>query len=104
MTLVKTSSAVALKKGQRRMGSLAEGEPHAPMSFQTQGTQATSTDIGSDHDDDVVEVPSPHGAVRSLAYPATRVAVGVSAESQVEFIKKVKDLRETLGKTQNALY
>uniref|UniRef100_A0AAV1TSP8 Uncharacterized protein n=1 Tax=Peronospora matthiolae TaxID=2874970 RepID=A0AAV1TSP8_9STRA len=49
---------------QRRMGILAEGETHTPMSFQTQGTHATSLDIGSDHEDDVVEVPAPRGTVR----------------------------------------
>uniref|UniRef100_A0AAV1TXD0 Uncharacterized protein n=1 Tax=Peronospora matthiolae TaxID=2874970 RepID=A0AAV1TXD0_9STRA len=73
------------------------------MSFQTQGTHATSPDIGSDHDDDVVEVPAPHGTTNSLAYQATPVAVGVSAESHAELVKKVEDLRETLGQTQNAL-
>uniref|UniRef100_A0AAV1V676 Uncharacterized protein n=1 Tax=Peronospora matthiolae TaxID=2874970 RepID=A0AAV1V676_9STRA len=47
------------QKRQRRSEILAGDESHTPMS-QTQGTHATSPDIGSDHDDDVVEVPAPH--------------------------------------------
>uniref|UniRef100_A0AAV1TW54 Uncharacterized protein n=1 Tax=Peronospora matthiolae TaxID=2874970 RepID=A0AAV1TW54_9STRA len=88
---------------QDELGSLAEGESHTPMSFQTQGTHATSPDIDRDHDDGVVEVPAPHGTISSLAYQATPVAVGVSSEIHAELVKKVEDLGETLGQTQNAL-
>uniref|UniRef100_A0AAV1VH95 Uncharacterized protein n=1 Tax=Peronospora matthiolae TaxID=2874970 RepID=A0AAV1VH95_9STRA len=73
------------------------------MSFQTQGTHATSPDIGSDHDDEVAEVTAPHGAVSSLDYHATTVKGGASAESHAELAKKVDDFRETLGQSQNAL-
>uniref|UniRef100_A0AAV1UC53 Uncharacterized protein n=2 Tax=Peronospora matthiolae TaxID=2874970 RepID=A0AAV1UC53_9STRA len=91
------------QKRQLRMGGLAEGESHTPMSFQTQGTHATSPDIGSDHDEDVVKVPATHGTLSSLAYQAMPVAVGVSAESHGELVKKVEDLRGILGQTQNAV-
>uniref|UniRef100_A0AAV1U9H7 Uncharacterized protein n=1 Tax=Peronospora matthiolae TaxID=2874970 RepID=A0AAV1U9H7_9STRA len=91
------------QKRQRRMGSLAEGEAHTPMSFQTQGTHATSPDIGSDIDEDVVKVPATLGTLSSLAYQAMPVAVGVSAESHGELVKKVEDLRGILGQTQNAV-
>uniref|UniRef100_A0AAV1T770 Uncharacterized protein n=1 Tax=Peronospora matthiolae TaxID=2874970 RepID=A0AAV1T770_9STRA len=73
------------------------------MSFQTRGIHATSPDIGSDHDDDVVQLTAPHEAVSSLAYQATPVAFGVSAESHDELVKKLEDLRETYGQTQNTL-
>uniref|UniRef100_A0AAV1T817 Uncharacterized protein n=1 Tax=Peronospora matthiolae TaxID=2874970 RepID=A0AAV1T817_9STRA len=73
------------------------------MSLQTQGTHATSPDIVSDHDNDVVGVTASHGAVSSIACQATPVAVGVSDESQDELVKKVEDLREILGQTQNTL-
>ena len=42
------------------MGSLAEGVPQTPTSFQTQGTPATLPDTGIGHDDDVVSVVSRH--------------------------------------------
>uniref|UniRef100_A0AAV1V2H5 Uncharacterized protein n=1 Tax=Peronospora matthiolae TaxID=2874970 RepID=A0AAV1V2H5_9STRA len=87
------------QKRQRRSDILDGDESHTPMSFQTQGTHATSPDIGSDHDDEVVEVPAPHKPGSSLAYQATPVAVGVSAESQTELVKRAEDLRETLGPT-----
>uniref|UniRef100_A0AAV1UHK2 Uncharacterized protein n=1 Tax=Peronospora matthiolae TaxID=2874970 RepID=A0AAV1UHK2_9STRA len=48
------------------------------MSFQTQGTHATSPDLAP-------------------------VEVGVSAKSHAELVEKVEDLRETLSQTQNAL-
>uniref|UniRef100_A0AAV1TJD2 Uncharacterized protein n=1 Tax=Peronospora matthiolae TaxID=2874970 RepID=A0AAV1TJD2_9STRA len=76
------------QKRQRRMVNLAEGESHT-MSFQTQGTHTTSPNIGSDHDDDVFEVPAPHGNVSSLAHQATPVAIGVLAEIHAELVKKV---------------
>uniref|UniRef100_A0AAV1T5P3 Uncharacterized protein n=1 Tax=Peronospora matthiolae TaxID=2874970 RepID=A0AAV1T5P3_9STRA len=83
------------QKRHRRLGSLAEGKSHTPMSFQTQGSYATSPNISSDRDDDVVEVPAPHGTVSSLACHATPVAVGASAKSHAELVKKVEDLRDT---------
>uniref|UniRef100_A0AAV1UNA1 Uncharacterized protein n=1 Tax=Peronospora matthiolae TaxID=2874970 RepID=A0AAV1UNA1_9STRA len=91
------------QKRQRRMCSLAEGEPYTPIVFQTQGTHTTSADIDSDHHDDVVKIPVPHGTVSSLAYQATPVSVVVSAEGHAELVKKAEDLRETLRQTQNAL-
>uniref|UniRef100_A0AAV1UT88 Uncharacterized protein n=1 Tax=Peronospora matthiolae TaxID=2874970 RepID=A0AAV1UT88_9STRA len=91
------------QKRQGRMGSLSVGESHTPMSFQTQETHATSPDIGSEHEDDFFEVLAPHGTVSFLAYQATPVAVGVSAESQAELVKKVENLSGTLGQTHNAL-
>ena len=43
-----------VQKHPRRMGNLAEGESHTPMSSPTPGTHATSPDISIGHDDDVV--------------------------------------------------
>uniref|UniRef100_A0AAV1T7S5 Uncharacterized protein n=1 Tax=Peronospora matthiolae TaxID=2874970 RepID=A0AAV1T7S5_9STRA len=60
-------------------------------------------DIVSDYDNDVVGVTAPLGAVSSLAYQATPVAVGVSDKSHDELVKKVEDFREILGQTQNTL-
>ena len=43
-----------VQKHPRRMSSLAEGEPHTPMSSPTPGTHGTLPDTGIGHDDDVV--------------------------------------------------
>uniref|UniRef100_A0AAV1TWU0 Uncharacterized protein n=1 Tax=Peronospora matthiolae TaxID=2874970 RepID=A0AAV1TWU0_9STRA len=86
VTLVKTSSAVALKN------------VHG-----TQGTHATPPDIGSDHGEEVVEEPAPQGSVSSLSFQEMPVAVEVPTESHAELVKKVEDLRETFGQSRNAL-
>ena len=73
------------------------------MSYQIPDTLATSPDTGIGHDDDVVEVPSPHETGGSLSRQATPVAVGVSATAHEALVHEVKSLRETLGKTQRTL-
>lgn len=61
------------------MGNFAEGVSQTPMNSQTQEAFAASVDTGFDHDDNVVEVSSPHGTGGSRVYQAKPVAVGVSA-------------------------
>uniref|UniRef100_M4BQ56 Uncharacterized protein n=1 Tax=Hyaloperonospora arabidopsidis (strain Emoy2) TaxID=559515 RepID=M4BQ56_HYAAE len=62
-----------VQKHPRRMGSLAEGESHTPMSSPTLGTHATLPNIGIGHDDDVVSGVSPHGTGGSLDHRAASV-------------------------------
>ena len=94
---------MVLKKHPRRMGSLAEGESHTPMSSPTPGTHSTSPNIGIDHDDDIVSGVSPHGTGGSLAHRAASVEVGIPKEDHEKVLLKLNGLRETLDKTQSAL-
>uniref|UniRef100_A0AAV1TMA3 Uncharacterized protein n=1 Tax=Peronospora matthiolae TaxID=2874970 RepID=A0AAV1TMA3_9STRA len=64
------------QKPPKHMGSLAEGGPHIPMNFQTQGTQATLPDT------------------------AKSVAAGVPVEAHEKLVLEVKGLQEALGKSQ----
>uniref|UniRef100_A0AAV1T260 Uncharacterized protein n=1 Tax=Peronospora matthiolae TaxID=2874970 RepID=A0AAV1T260_9STRA len=64
------------QKPPKHMGSLAEGVPQIPMSFQTQGTHATLPDT------------------------AKSVAAGVSVEAHEKLVLEVKGLQEALGKSQ----
>uniref|UniRef100_A0AAV1V920 Uncharacterized protein n=1 Tax=Peronospora matthiolae TaxID=2874970 RepID=A0AAV1V920_9STRA len=64
------------QKHPKHMGSLAEGVPQIPMSFQTQGTHATLPDT------------------------AKSVAAGVPEEAHKKVVLEVKGLQEALGKSQ----
>ena len=79
------------------MGNLVEGVSRTPMSSQTRGIPATSTNTGIGHDDDVVEDPSLHGTGGSLVGQAMPVAVSVSAAANEALVHEVNSLRETLG-------
>ena len=92
-----------VQKHQWRMGSLAEGVPQTPTSFQTQGTPATLPGTGIGHDDDVVSVVSRHETDDSHAHRAASVVAGVPAEDHARLVLEVNGLRETLGKTQSML-
>uniref|UniRef100_M4C4B7 Uncharacterized protein n=1 Tax=Hyaloperonospora arabidopsidis (strain Emoy2) TaxID=559515 RepID=M4C4B7_HYAAE len=87
----------------RHMGSLAGRVFRTPMSSQTQGFPATSSDTGIGHDDDVVAVLSPHGTGGSLAGQSTPAAFGVLAAAHEALVHEVNSLRETLGQTQRTL-
>uniref|UniRef100_M4BFD3 Uncharacterized protein n=1 Tax=Hyaloperonospora arabidopsidis (strain Emoy2) TaxID=559515 RepID=M4BFD3_HYAAE len=87
----------------RRMGNLAEGESHTPMSSPTPGTHATSPDIDISHDEDVVSGVSSHGTGGSITHRAASVEVGVPKEEHEKVLLELSGLRETLGKTQSAL-
>uniref|UniRef100_M4C5J8 Uncharacterized protein n=1 Tax=Hyaloperonospora arabidopsidis (strain Emoy2) TaxID=559515 RepID=M4C5J8_HYAAE len=91
------------QKHPRRMGNLAEGESHTPMSSPTQGTLATLPDIGIGHDDDVVPGVPPHGTGGSLTHRAASLKVGVPKEEHEKVLLELSGLGETLGKTQSAL-
>uniref|UniRef100_A0AAV1TSM0 Uncharacterized protein n=1 Tax=Peronospora matthiolae TaxID=2874970 RepID=A0AAV1TSM0_9STRA len=64
------------QKPPKQMGSLAEGVPQIPMSFQTHGTHATLPDT------------------------AKSVAAGVPVEAHEKLVLEVKGLQEALGKSQ----
>uniref|UniRef100_A0AAV1TFI9 Uncharacterized protein n=1 Tax=Peronospora matthiolae TaxID=2874970 RepID=A0AAV1TFI9_9STRA len=82
------------------MGSLAEGVPQIPMSFQAQGIHATLPDTGIGPDDDVVSVVSRHGNDDTHAHRAKSVAAGVPVEAHEKLVLEVKGLQEALGKSQ----
>uniref|UniRef100_A0AAV1UMA8 Uncharacterized protein n=1 Tax=Peronospora matthiolae TaxID=2874970 RepID=A0AAV1UMA8_9STRA len=88
------------QKPPKRMGSLAEGVPQIPMSFQTQGTHATLPDTGIGPDDDVVSVVSRHEIDDTHAHRAKSVVAGVPVEAHEKLVLEVKDLQEALGKSQ----
>uniref|UniRef100_A0AAV1TYI6 Uncharacterized protein n=1 Tax=Peronospora matthiolae TaxID=2874970 RepID=A0AAV1TYI6_9STRA len=81
------------------MGSLAEGVPQIPKSFQTQGTHATLPDTGIGPDD-VVSVVSRHEIDDTHAHRAKSVAAGVPVEAHEKLVLEVKGLQEALGKSQ----
>uniref|UniRef100_A0AAV1TNL8 Uncharacterized protein n=1 Tax=Peronospora matthiolae TaxID=2874970 RepID=A0AAV1TNL8_9STRA len=85
------------------MGSLAEGVPQIPMSFQTQGTHATLPDTGIGPDDDVVSVVSRHEIDDTHAHRAKSVAASIPVEAHEKLVLEVKGLQEALGKTHCAL-
>ena len=91
------------QKHPRHMKNLAEGVSRTPMSFQTQGTPATSPDTVIGHDDEVVAVTSPHGTGRSLAHQAMLVEAGVLAVAHEDLAHEVKSLLDTLSQTQCTL-
>uniref|UniRef100_A0AAV1UC75 Uncharacterized protein n=1 Tax=Peronospora matthiolae TaxID=2874970 RepID=A0AAV1UC75_9STRA len=64
------------QKPPKHMGSLAEGVPQIPMSFQNQSTHATLPDT------------------------AKSVAAGVPVEAHEKLVLEVKGLQEALGKSQ----
>ena len=68
------------EKRQRRTGNLAEGLPQTPMSSQTQGIHATSTDTGIDLCDNDASEASSHGTARSLARRETQEGADVSVQ------------------------
>uniref|UniRef100_A0AAV1UXM2 Uncharacterized protein n=1 Tax=Peronospora matthiolae TaxID=2874970 RepID=A0AAV1UXM2_9STRA len=82
------------------MGSLAEGGPQIPMSFQTQGTHATLPDTGIGPDDDVVSLVSRHEIYDTHAHRAKSVAAGVPVEAHEKLVLEVKGPQEALGKSQ----
>uniref|UniRef100_A0AAV1T4L6 Uncharacterized protein n=1 Tax=Peronospora matthiolae TaxID=2874970 RepID=A0AAV1T4L6_9STRA len=88
------------QKPPKHMGSLAEGVPQIPMSFQTQGTHATLPDTGIGPDDDVVLVVSRHGIDDTHAHRAKSVAAGAPVEAHEKLVLEVKGLQEALGKSQ----
>uniref|UniRef100_A0AAV1TEQ5 Uncharacterized protein n=1 Tax=Peronospora matthiolae TaxID=2874970 RepID=A0AAV1TEQ5_9STRA len=88
------------QKPPKHMGSLAEGVPQIPMSFQTQGTHATLPDTGIGPDDDVVSVVSRHEIDDTHAHRAKSVAAGVPVEAHEKLVLEVKGLQEALGKSQ----
>uniref|UniRef100_A0AAV1VAE5 Uncharacterized protein n=1 Tax=Peronospora matthiolae TaxID=2874970 RepID=A0AAV1VAE5_9STRA len=88
------------QKPSKHMGSLAEGVPQIPMSFQTQGTHATLPDTDIGPDDDVVSVVSRHGIDDTHAHRATSVAAGVPVEAHEKLVLEVKGLQAALGKSQ----
>ena len=92
-----------VQKHPRRMGNPAEEVSQTPTSFPTPGTLATSPDTGSDPDDVVVLGVAPHGTGGSLAHRAASEEVGKPRDELEELRREVICLRETLGKTQNAL-
>uniref|UniRef100_A0AAV1U1G1 Uncharacterized protein n=1 Tax=Peronospora matthiolae TaxID=2874970 RepID=A0AAV1U1G1_9STRA len=81
------------------MGSLAEGVPQIPRSFQTQGTLATLPGAGIGPDDDVVSVVSRHKIDDTHAHRAKSVAAGVPVEAHKKLVLEVKGLQETLSKS-----
>uniref|UniRef100_A0AAV1U5P2 Uncharacterized protein n=1 Tax=Peronospora matthiolae TaxID=2874970 RepID=A0AAV1U5P2_9STRA len=82
------------------MGSLDEGVPQIPMSFQIQGTHATLPDTGIGPDDDVVLVVSRHEIDDTHARRAKSVAAGVPVEAHEKLVLEVRGLQEALGKSQ----
>ena len=80
------------QKRQRRTGNLAEGVPQIPMSFQTQGIHATSTDTGIGLCDKVASEVSPHGTASFLARRATQEGVGVSVQAHEDLVSEVARL------------
>uniref|UniRef100_A0AAV1U0V2 Uncharacterized protein n=2 Tax=Peronospora matthiolae TaxID=2874970 RepID=A0AAV1U0V2_9STRA len=88
------------QKPPKHMGSLAEGVPQIPMSFQTQGTHATLPDTGIGPDDDVVSVVSRHEIDDTHAHRAKSVAAGVPVEAHEKLVLEVKGLQEALDKSQ----
>uniref|UniRef100_A0AAV1V5V6 Uncharacterized protein n=1 Tax=Peronospora matthiolae TaxID=2874970 RepID=A0AAV1V5V6_9STRA len=88
------------QKPPKHMGSLAEGVPQIPMSFQTQGTHATLPDTDIGPDDDVVSVVSRHGIDDTHAHRATSVAAGVPVEAHEKLVLEVRGLQAALGKSQ----
>ena len=60
------------QKHPRHMDNLAKGVSRTLMSSQTQGTPVTSPDTGVGHDDDIVEVTSPHGTGGPLTHQQRR--------------------------------
>uniref|UniRef100_A0AAV1UT00 Uncharacterized protein n=1 Tax=Peronospora matthiolae TaxID=2874970 RepID=A0AAV1UT00_9STRA len=88
------------QKPPKHMGSLAEGVPQIPMSFQTQGTHATLPDTGIGPDDDVVSVVSLHEIDDTHAHREKSVAAGVPVEAHEKLVLEVKGLQEALGKSQ----
>uniref|UniRef100_A0AAV1UNW6 Uncharacterized protein n=1 Tax=Peronospora matthiolae TaxID=2874970 RepID=A0AAV1UNW6_9STRA len=82
------------QKPPKHMGSLAEGGPQIPMSFQTQGTHATLPDTGIGPDDDVVSVVSRHEIDDTHAHRAKSVAAGVPVEAHEKLVFEVKGLQE----------
>uniref|UniRef100_A0AAV1VLB6 Uncharacterized protein n=1 Tax=Peronospora matthiolae TaxID=2874970 RepID=A0AAV1VLB6_9STRA len=88
------------QKSPKHMGSLAEGVPKIPMSFQTQGTHATLPDSVIGPDDDVVSVVSRHETDDTHAHRAKSVAAGVPVEAHEKLVLEVKGLQEALGKSQ----
>ena len=91
------------QKHPRRMGNPAEGVSHSPTSSPPPGTRATSPDTDIGHDDDVVSGFSPHGTGGSLDHQAASVVADVPSREHEKVILELSGLRETLGKTQNAL-
>ena len=92
-----------VQKHSRSMSSLAEGEPHTPMSSSTLGTHGTSPNIGIGYDDDVVSGVSPHRTGGSLVDRAASVEVVLPKEEHEKVLLEMSGLRETLSKTQSAL-
>uniref|UniRef100_A0AAV1UB35 Uncharacterized protein n=1 Tax=Peronospora matthiolae TaxID=2874970 RepID=A0AAV1UB35_9STRA len=88
------------QKPPKHMGSLAEGGPQIPMSFQTQGTHDTLPDTGIGSDDDVVTGVSRHEIDDTHAHRAKSVAAGVPVEAHKKLVLEVKGLQEALGKSQ----
>uniref|UniRef100_A0AAV1UXX5 Uncharacterized protein n=1 Tax=Peronospora matthiolae TaxID=2874970 RepID=A0AAV1UXX5_9STRA len=68
------------QKPPKHMGSLAEGVPQIPMSFQTQVSR--------------------HGIDDTHAHRAKSVAAGVPVEAHEKLVLEVKGLQEALGKSQ----
>uniref|UniRef100_A0AAV1UPU8 Uncharacterized protein n=1 Tax=Peronospora matthiolae TaxID=2874970 RepID=A0AAV1UPU8_9STRA len=80
------------QKHPKHTGSLAEGVPQIPKSFQTQGTHATLPDTGIGPDDDVVSVVSRHEIDDTHAHRAKSVAAGVPVEAHEKLVLEVKGL------------
>uniref|UniRef100_A0AAV1VGJ8 Uncharacterized protein n=1 Tax=Peronospora matthiolae TaxID=2874970 RepID=A0AAV1VGJ8_9STRA len=76
------------QKPPKHMGSIAEGVPQIPISFQTQSTHATLPDTGIGPDDDVVSVVSRHGIDDTHAHRAKlvgaheKLVLGVNGSSR----------------------
>ena len=83
---VQTDAQRDAQKHQLRKGNLVEGVPQTPMSSQTQGIHATSTDTGIDRCDDAALKASPHGTARSLTRQATQEEVGVSVKAYKDLV------------------
>lgn len=91
------------KKRQRRTGSPAGEESRTSTSSRTQGTRATSSNIGSGHYDDVVGESSRHGTGRSRDCRSSSEEAGVSVRAHDELARKLRHLREDLADTQHEL-
>ena len=82
------------QKRQRRTGNLAEGESQILMSSQTRDNPATSPDIGTGPNDDVVEGSSPRGTFGSPAHRATWAEAGRLTASYHGLSQTVDDLSQ----------
>ena len=93
----------ATLKNVNGVRALSEGVLQTLMSFQTQGSHATSSDTGIDLCDDAASEVFPHGTVSALARRATQERVDVSVHAHEDLVSEVAQLRESFAHVQTPL-